>query len=131
MSRRKPQESKPGDELTTSFDNTLAEDGSKKRHCPGCGLLRDVRLAETTPCCACGALGTQKTMPLFDEDNEPMVAYPLERPVLIERRPPYAGPDKLEFIPLEQAEPKRVAPRDTGPTLVKHTISVADLFLLR
>lgn len=63
-------EQKPGAELTATYDNTRAIDGSRKRYCQGCGGLRDVTYAETHPCVACGSLGTVKKMPQFDQYGE-------------------------------------------------------------
>lgn len=54
----------------STYNSMLALDGSLKQFCTGCGGPRDVEYAKTNPCFCCGALGTQKTQPVFDEFGE-------------------------------------------------------------
>ncbi len=65
-------------------DNKVALDGSRKRYCVGCAGLRDVPYAETHACGCCGRFGTQKTMPEFDEDGDPIApAAPKAKPAQV------------------------------------------------
>jgi len=67
---------KEAEEQATSYDNMLCVDqhgetGTKRKlFCPECGLPRNPELALRVPCGACGAMGTQKQAPQFDDLGE-------------------------------------------------------------
>lgn len=80
----------------------LCVDGkTRKQWCLGCGGPRDPELAKHTPCFCCGALGTQKTHPQFDEETgeliipEPVVG---TKKVVTEPAPPKVKARAKRFV---------------------------------